>query len=213
MSNITFNSGDYDKLQSIGVQNGLIYFNTDNRNISVSGASAITDFNSIIVNDNRQCDALSAFTCSAKYLVDNKIFIENNSENYYNVTDATNKIGTTTSSMTDGYIYNLISQLIDGITYPSLFDVSVIQSEDTHSRYTIKTYTIYKPNFIPNHEFNNIIVFAYDTSENKVRLIPFVYNVGAQENAIIQYKAQNSKSDSDSYPATPTIEYYKAFWV
>ena len=101
MSNITFNSGDYDKLQSIGVQNGLIYFNTDNKNISVSGSSAITDFNSVIVNDNRQCDALSAFTCSAKYLVDNKIFIENNSENYYNVTDATNKIGTTTSSMTD----------------------------------------------------------------------------------------------------------------
>lgn len=213
MSNITFNGGDYDKLQSIGVQNGMIYFNTDNRNISISSSSSIINFNTTIVNDNRQCDDLSAFTCSAEYLVNNKIFIENNGENYYTVADATDKIGTTTSSMTDGYIYNLMSQLIDGITYPSLFDVSVIQSEDTYYRYTIKTYTIYKPNFVPNHEFNNIVVFAYDTSENKVRLIPFVYNVGAQENMIIQYKAQNSKSDSDSYPATPTIEYYKAFWV
>ena len=75
MSNIAFNSGDYDTLQSIGVQDGLIYFNTANRNISVSGSSSVTDFNTTPINDNKQCDSLSAFTCSAEYLVNNKIFI------------------------------------------------------------------------------------------------------------------------------------------
>ena len=213
MSNIAFNGGDYDTLQSIGVQDGLIYFNTANRNISVSGSSSVTDFNTIPINDNKQCDSLSAFTCSAEYLVNNKIFIENNSENYYNVTDATNKIGATTSSMTDGYVYNLMSQLIDGITYPSEFDVNILQSEDNFRRYSTKIFTVYKPDFIPNHNFNNLVVFAYDTSNNKVRLIPFVYNVTEQKNMVLLYRTYNLKSDTNNYPSAPTIEFYKVFWI
>ena len=103
MSRISFDVGDYQKQIDKGVtQDGLLYFNPINRNIAVGGTDAFVNFSNLMINDNQQLT--DNYTNTSKYLIDNYITIDNNSKYYYSVDKANDIIGTTNTTMVNGYI-------------------------------------------------------------------------------------------------------------
>lgn len=195
MSNITFDSGDYRKELNIGNIDGLIYLNTANRNIAIGRTDDTVDFNTKMINDNQQLP--NSYTKTSEYLVDKKVIIDNNSDYYYPVSKAIDKFGTTDNTMIDGYIKRMLNVLINGITYESTFDRSVVSTT-----YSWFKYHFYYPSIVQNHNFNNLIVFAYRTTPN-LTLMPFIYNVESQQDIELVFANTNINADI----------VYKAFWV
>lgn len=213
MSNVTFNIGDFNKQKTDGVSDGILFLNPQNRYIGICNDDTWNILNILPVNDNLQMNDTNDFTQSSLFLKNNIVNTMSDKNNlYYSIDNALSKIGNTNITMTNGYISNILSKLINGITYESQFSY-----EDTYGivsmnyKQTTRTYTFYYPNTnIPNeHNFNMLIVFKYDMNGSLNKSI--ILNVDKQED--LEYKiVETNSSPSGNYP-TINDYVYKAFWA
>ena len=142
--------------------------------------------------------------------------------------------------MTNGYIKNILSTLVNGITYEGVINRE-ITTQNFHEDNNIwksqstKTFTVDtrldvnkeyeiewgRNNSLPLQEFDSgfscLIVFAYDLdpSNNRTLLMkPFIHNLTMKEKddkqVVFEY---NNYSSTDENVSAPTIEFYKAFWI
>ena len=216
MSRISFDVGDYQKQIDKGVtQDGLLYFNPINRNIAVGGTDAFVNFSNLMINDNQQLT--DNYTNTSKYLIDNYITIDNNSKDYYSVDKANDIIGTTDTTMVNGYIQQNMQTLINGIPYEGAFDYtySYAHGQVVGMEYwfqTTKQYTIYYPDVI-DKQFSMLLLFVYQEGSQDINLTPIIATTDGTHDTTINFLARrNSVWDDGIYPnVSSTI--YKAFWI
>lgn len=209
MSNIIFDSGNYIKQCNLGnTQDGLIYLDTENRNIAIGTTNEFINFNDLLVNYNKTLDNLENYTYTSQFINDN--IMKLGSSEYYSVAQAINVIGNTDDNISNGYIKNKLLQLINGITYEGIIDENYTVDTVTRNNVinTIYTYNVEYPDII-NKNFNIVIAFIYTPysdqhSDVTATIQTNIYPVFHQNDMQISI-------ETSYYAERPII--YKAFWV
>lgn len=200
MNNVIFNKGDYNKQISLGqTQDGLIYLNPTNRNITVGTNTEFVNFNTLLVNDNETLNEnVNNYTNTSQYINNHYILKNAHSEQYYSIDDARYTIGDTSgSNISNGYISNKLSSLINDTPYEGTL-ISNLQT--TKNNYTIKYPTII------NKNFNIVIAFMYN----------YVNNINTPMEIYVKIYPVLTQADMEvSLDITSNIipYIYKAFWV
>jgi hypothetical protein len=216
MSNITFNQGGYNKQSSIGISDGMLFFNPQNRTISIDGNNR-TYFNTMMVNDNHQADNVASYTQSSDYIYSHKVPI-GNTQLYYNTTDADNIIGV--KNVSGGYITHVLQQLNNGITYESSFDsvsqiVTKIDTFGNTYQAVRNKYTFNFPTNLPkDKKINMLIVFIYNTVD-ETNIYVDINFFSCNNSLILNVKDQTDVSYTLEYPVSNNgvMDVFKAFWV
>lgn len=230
MSNIAFKNGDYNQQKNIvetTYQDGLIYFNPENRTLVIGESHGYANFNPIMVNDNQQVSNLSNYLNSSSYILNNKILVDDNSTYYYSVNKANNIIGTTNTSMTNGYITKNLKELIDGIPYeseftykePYIYRPDVDEPSSYAFTVNVLEYTFKFPSDyshqINKSKFTYLIIFYYDRhiNDNVGRCENFVriYPVKNNNDIILKFIRYGEFGIESSMEEFPNV--YKAFWI
>lgn len=224
MSNVAFKSGDYNEQKNIFdtiSQDGLIFINPQNRTIVIGEENDSINFNSLMNNDNGQLSSLNHYTNSSKYLVDNKLLVDDNSTQYYSVDRATRVIGATDSNMTNGYITRKLSTLAYSIPYEATeftYEIDYKRLSSSGWYQSTKEYTFMFPNNdIISSQIRNryLIVFCYIFDNNNLdnNVSAYLYKTTDTDkiNGYVKIKytvTQDLIVEEEEFP-----QVYKAFWI
>ena len=216
MSNVIFNSGNYIKQLALGSsQNGLIYLNPQNRNITIGTSDGFVNFNELLVDYNDELkDIVDNYTNTSRY-IEGEYIPKDRESRYYSVENAIDIIGNTSENNVDGYISKQLSTLINGIPYEGQ-TVSNIEFISAHSpRYYQNTCTIKFPNVI-DKKFNIVIVFIYETvniNSSQSEIYTKIYPVVEQQDMeiVLRPKILQSFNPPSTINIMPYV--YKAFWI
>ena len=225
MSNIAFKNGDYIQQKNVLTYHLRLseFLNPQNRAILIGEQNSYNNFNPLMVNDNQQITDEN-YTNSSQYIVNNKVIINNNSNEYYSVDKAESIIGSTNASMTDGYITQqlniianqmpLVYQLDESEYYYEIIKTNKYENQDVYE-YISKKYTFKYPQ---GKNFNFLVAFAYNSPTSAPYLkdtFTYLYTVEEKDKDIeLYYRYHNdgiNAAINEDSPKIPTV--YKAYWI
>ena len=123
MANIIYNSGNHDKLNSISITDGMIYFDTDTQSIYVDTATERVIFANFCINDINNNTLMNTSTYSPKYVNDVFIPSENNLKKASEISNIIGNLDNNPTVPISQQLFNIYQSTIKEVSFTTRQEV------------------------------------------------------------------------------------------